>query len=334
MGAASETEIIFTSCGSESNSAAIRSALSFSGSKREIITTSIEHSSIRKLCQALGKEGYFVREIGVDSNGRLNMAEFKEALSPQTALVTMMMANNETGNIFPVEEIGLMVKQKGIPFHVDAVQAAAKIALNVKNLPVDFLSISAHKFNGPKGVGALYIRSGVPFKSFIIGGGQERGRRAGTENVASIVGLGMASELAVQNFETQNRHVELIRNKFEKMIQEKIPNISINGGTAPRLPNTSNIQFHGVDGEAMLLKLDQHWICASSGSACTSGSREPSHVLLAMGLDQDQANSSVRFSFGAVTSESDIADAVAIIVQTVEYLRSGEYHPKHSKEAS
>lgn len=328
LGAADENEIVFTSGGTESNNTALRSALNLSG-KKEIITSQVEHSSVRKLCSQLKKENYLVREIGVDHDGNLDLEELRQALTAGTALVSLMMANNETGVIFPLEEIGKMLRERGILFHVDAVQAAGKIEINMKNLAVDFLSLSAHKFYGPKGAGVLYVRGGAPFQSLIFGGSQERGRRAGTENVPGIAGLGAAARLVRQDLEDESRRLCRLRDQFENQVLKKINAVSVNGGKAERLPNTSSLCIEGADAEAMLIRLDEKGICVSSGSACMSGSREPSHVLKAMGLSDDSANSSLRFSFGRDTKETEIDPLVEALVESVNYLRSLETKAPH-----
>ncbi|MBI3307332.1 MAG: aminotransferase class V-fold PLP-dependent enzyme [Candidatus Omnitrophica bacterium] len=316
-----ENELIFTSGGTESNNAAIRSALVSSG-KKEIVISAVEHSSIRSLAKILEKEGYIVRRVGVDHNGRLNMDELRSCLSDQTAVVSLMMANNETGVLFDIEAAGAIIKSKGIPFHVDAVQGVGKVSINLRNSLIDFLSLSGHKFNAPKGTGALYVRSSMPFKPFVLGGGQERARRAGTENVAYLVGMARACEWAYANLAAESQRLKTLRDRFETLISQKISDIQINGLRAPRLPNTTSILFKHVDGEGLLLALDQKGICASTGSACMSGSPEPSYVLKAMGLSDDEAHASIRFSFGRFTKESDIDTGVAIVADTVNYLRN------------
>ncbi len=322
LGAADESEILFTSGGTESNNTAIRSALALNPGKNEVVTSTVEHSSIRKLCYQLRKEGYVVREVGVDTDGNLNFNQLLEVLSERTAVCSLMMANNETGVLFPIEKIGALVKERGILFHVDAVQAAGKIPISLKNNFIDFLSLSAHKIYGPKGIGALYVKNETPFRSFIFGGSQERGRRAGTENVTSIVGLGAASQLAQKELAYKPAQIANLRSEFENKIFYRVAGVTINGGRAERLPNTSNLSFEQVDSEALLLVLDQKGVCASSGSACMSGSLEPSYVLKAMGLSDPCANSAIRFSFGRLTSPAEIEEALEMIVTTVAHLRS------------
>jgi cysteine desulfurase len=320
LGAADEREIIFTSCGSESNNAAILSALATAPEKRRIVTSAVEHSSIRKLCRFLAKKGYDVVEVGVSAQGFLLIDELRRVLDDKTAIVSLMLANNETGALFPIDEIGALVKERGALFHVDAVQAVGKYLLNVKQSPVDFLSLSAHKLYGPKGVGALYVRQGTPFQPFLMGGGQERGRRAGTENVAGIVGLGAACELALSDLPKEIERLKKLRASFEETLCSQFHAV-VNGDLTRRLPTTSNLRFPGMDAEAFMMALDQRGVCVSSGSACMSGSPEPSHVLKAMGLTDEEANSSLRFSFGRFTTEHDIQDVVKIIRETLDYFK-------------
>ncbi|MBU3758886.1 MAG: aminotransferase class V-fold PLP-dependent enzyme [Candidatus Omnitrophica bacterium] len=324
IGASDEREVIFTSCGSESNNAAVFAALAAAPNKKRIITSAVEHSSIRKLFKHLGKQGYEVFEIGVSAQGFLLMDELKRALNAETAVVSLMLGNNETGVLFPVDEIGTAVKSAGAFFHVDAVQAVGKQKLCVKNSPIDFLSASAHKLYGPKGVGALYVKSGTPFQSYLIGGGQERGRRAGTENVAGIVGFGAACRLALSDLDDEILRLRKLRQVFETAVCGQNRGVTVNGDLNRRLPTSSNLRFAGIDGEALMMALDQKGVCASSGSACLSGSPEPSHVLKAMGLTDEEANSSLRFSFGRFFSEQDALDVAGIIRETLEYFRSLE----------
>lgn len=323
IGATRDSEIIFTSCGSESNNAAILSGLAANPAKKEIITSKVEHSATLKFCRQLAKEGYIVHEIGVSQQGFLNFDELRSKLSDKTAIVTMMLANNETGVLFPVDEIGQMCREVGALFHVDGVQAAGKYALDVKQSPIDYLSLSAHKLYGPKGVGALYVREEVPFKNLITGGGQERGRRAGTENVASIVGFGAACDLAMSDLEEEIKRLTEVRNHFEETILRENIGVSVNGDRQRRLPTTSNLQFAGIDGEAFMMALDQRGVCCSAGSACMSGSTEPSHVLKAMAFSDDEANSSIRFSFGRFTKGEDIPEITKIIKDTITFFKTG-----------
>jgi cysteine desulfurase len=299
-------EIIFTACGTESNNTAIRSALEVFPEKRHIITTRVEHPAVLTMCRNLGKRGYRVTELNVDSEGRLDLEELKKAIDEDTVIVSVMHANNETGVLFPVEEIGAIVKEKGALFHTDAVQAVGKVPLDMSSSTVDMLSLSGHKLHAPKGIGVLYLRKGVPFRPFLVGGHQERNRRAGTENTASIIALGKACEVAGKFMEDESTRVRSMRDRLEKELLDLIPNGRINGGKAERLPNTASIAFEFVEGEAILLLLSEHGICASSGSACTSGSLEPSHVLRAMGVPFTCAHGSIRFSLSRFTTDAEI----------------------------
>lgn len=315
-------EIVFTSCGTESDNTAIMSALATNPEKKHIVTSRVEHPAIRTLCQHLRKQGYDVTEVPVDGEGRLNMDFYAQSLRSDTAIVSLMWANNETGVIFPVEKAADMARERGILFHTDAVQVAGKIPINVEKSAVDMLSISGHKLHAPKGIGALYVRKGTMFSPFLIGGHQERGRRGGTENTPSIIGLGKACELAVANVEHENNEVRLMRDRLEKELVARIPNSRVNGGGAERLPNTANISFESVEGEAILLMLDEFGICASSGSACTSGSLQPSHVLRAMGVPFTMAHGSIRFSLSVYNEESEIDLVIEKIPSVIEKLRA------------
>lgn len=329
LGVQDAREIIFTSGGTESNNTAIRSILAQAGTKREIVTSRVEHSSILKLFKQLEKEGYQLRFVGVDAQGCLDLEELKRTLNDQTALVSLMMSNNETGVLIPVEAAGQIVKAQGIPFHVDAVQSVGKQPIDLKQSTIDYLSVSAHKLYGPKGVGALYARQGKPYQSLIFGGSQERGRRAGTENVPGIVGMGAASRYVREHLTDEIAHARQLRDYFEKIVLAAIPDIFINGHQAERLPNTSDLGFESVDGEALLFALDQKDIWVSSGSACLSGAREPSHVLKAMGLSDERANASLRFSFGHGTQVLELDAAVKILDQTVRELRRTDLAAQH-----
>lgn len=313
-------EILFTSGGTESNNTAIRSALRTTG-KRRIVTTSVEHSSIRKLCHQLVKEGYEIHELPVDSEGKLDLEVLKDSLTEDTAVLSIMLANNETGVLFPVEEIGKIARTAGILFHIDAVQAAGKYPLALKAIFADFVSVSAHKFYGPKGTGFLYIRKDTPFYPLIMGGGQERGRRAGTENAAGIVGMAAACELVASDFQGEMSRLAALRDGFEMRVMKEISGVEISGSGARRIPNTSNLRFPGMDGEALLIALDEKGIYASNGSACLSGSPEPSHVLQAMGFSDEEASSAIRFSFGRYTTQDEVNRIVSILAQTVERMR-------------
>jgi cysteine desulfurase len=306
IGAADPVEVIFTSCGTEGDNAAIRGMLEAQPNKRHIVTTHVEHSAVLGLCQHLEKKGYRVTWLGVDQNGALDLEELRAALSDDTALVSIMWANNETGVIFPVAEIGAIVRAKGIPFHVDAVQAAGKLPLRVKDLPVDLLTISGHKFYAPKGVGALYVRRGITFPPFMIGGHQEKNRRAGTENVAGIIGMGRAAEIALNRLAEDSARIKMLRDRLENLLLESCPDSRVNGDRQMRLPNTLNMSFRYLEGESILVLLDQQGICASTGSACTAGSAEPSHVLRAMGVPPDWLQGGVRFSLGRFNTEEEI----------------------------
>lgn len=299
-------EIIFTSCGTESDNAAIRSALEVFPNRRHVITTRVEHPAVLTLCRGLSKHGYRVTELNVDSQGRLDMDELRAAIDENTAVVSVMHANNETGVIFPVEEVGRIVKEKGALFHSDAVQAVGKISMDMGESVVDMLSISGHKLHAPKGCGILYLRKGVPFRPFLVGGHQEKSRRAGTENTASIIALGKACEIAGLYLDDENNRVRAMRDRLENELLRLIPAARINGGSAERLPNTVSIAFEFVEGELILLYLSEFGICASSGSACTSGSLEPSHVLRAMGVPFTCAHGSIRFSLSRFTTDEEI----------------------------
>ena len=299
-------EIIFTSCGTESNNSAIQSALVTHPQKRHVVTTAVEHSANIKFCEFLQKQGCEVTFLPVDAEGGFDLHLLERALRANTALASVMWANNETGVLFPIEEIAAICRSKSVPFHTDAVQTPGKLKIDVKELAVDFLSLSAHKLHGPKGIGLLYVKRRTKFHPYVMGGGQERGRRGGTENVASIVGFGRAAELAMASLKDENTRVRAFREKLEGGILKSISGTMRNGGSEPRLPNTSNIAFEGVEAEGILLLLDQLGICASSGSACTTGSLDPSHVLLAMGCNAARARSSIRFSLGIYNTAEDV----------------------------
>jgi cysteine desulfurase len=307
IGAADPVEVIFTSCGTEGDNAAIRGMLEARPQKRHIVTTQVEHPAVLGLCQHLEKKGYRVTWLAVDQDGGLDLEALRSSLSEDTALVTVMHANNETGVIFPIEEISEIVKARGIPLHVDAVQTAGKLALNVKNYPVDLVTISGHKFHGPKGVGALYVRRGITFAPFLIGGHQERNRRAGTENVAGIIGMGKAAELALLRLGAYEAPVRALRDRLEQSILASCADARINGLGQKRLPNTSNISFRYLEGESILVLLDQQGICASTGSACTAGSSDPSHVLRAMNVPADWLQGAVRFSLSRLNTAEEVS---------------------------
>ncbi|UKO95922.1 cysteine desulfurase NifS [Nostoc sp. UHCC 0870] len=319
---ADESEIIFTSCGTEGDNAAIRAALLAQPEKRHIITTQVEHPAVLNVCKQLETQGYSVTYLSVNRHGQLDLDELEASLTGNTALVTIMYANNETGTIFPIEEIGMRVKERGAIFHVDAVQAVGKIPLNMKTSTIDMLTISGHKIHAPKGIGALYVRRGVRFRPLLIGGHQERGRRAGTENVPGIVGLGKAAELELLHIETAIKKETRLRDRLEQTLLAKISDCEVNGDITQRLPNTTNIGFKYIEGEAILLSLNKYGICASSGSACTSGSLEPSHVLRAMGLPYTTLHGSIRFSLCRYTTEAQIDRVIAVMPEIVERLRA------------
>ena len=314
-------EIVFTSGGTESNNAAIKGTLAALPDRRKIITTRVEHPAVLSVCRELESHGYTVIELAVDQQGRLDLTELENQIDDDTVLVTIMYANNETGVILPIDKIAELVTAKGLVFHTDAVQAVGKIPLNLSQSNIDLLSLSGHKLHGPKGVGALYVRKGTRMSPFMLGGHQEAGRRAGTENVPGIVGLGKACELAAENIEQENNRVKYLRDKLEEAILQKCPGCRLNGDKENRLPNTSNISFEYIEGEAILLMLDKYGICASSGSACTSGSLEPSHVLRAMGVPFTAAHGSIRFSLSRYNNEDQVDYTIEKMPAIVNRLR-------------
>jgi cysteine desulfurase len=315
------SEIVFTSGGTESDNTAIKGTLAALPHKRKIITSRIEHPAVLTVCRELENRGYNIIELAVDKYGQLDIEHLAEQLDDDTALVTIMYANNETGVIFPIDKISRLTAEKGIVFHTDAVQAVGKIPLNLSKSNIDLLSLSGHKLHGPKGVGILYVRKGTRLSPYMLGGHQEAGRRAGTENVPGIVGIGKACELAAKNFEQENNKVKSLRDKLESEILEKCPDSLLNGDKENRLPNTTNISFEYIEGEAILLMLDQYGICASSGSACTSGSLEPSHVLRAMGVPFTAAHGSIRFSLSRYSTEEEVDYTIEKIPPIVNQLR-------------
>ena len=321
VGAGDPEEIIFTGCGTESDNTAIISTLRSSPGKRHIITTTVEHPAVLNLCKYLETVGYRVSCLGVDDEGMIDLDELKNVIDKDTAIVSIMYANNETGVVFPMEEIAEIARVKGAVLHTDAVQAVGKVPFRLTDLPVDLLSLSGHKLHAPKGIGALYIRRGVKFTPFMVGGHQERSRRGGTENVASIVGLGVACRLAGRGMGEEITRVKKLRDRLETAILETIPNTRLNGSREKRLPNTSNIGFEFIEGEAILLKLDERGIAASSGSACTSGSLTPSHVLRAMGTPYTFIQGSARFSLSRYNTEEDIDYIIDNLPQVVAGLR-------------
>jgi cysteine desulfurase len=315
-------EIVFTSCGTESDNTAIMSALEANPGRKRLVTTRVEHPAILNVCNHLVTKGYRASFVPVDSQGRFDMNALLKALDEHTAIVSVMYANNETGVIFPIHEIGQAVKEWDIPFHSDAVQAAGKIHIDVKKLSVDMLSFSGHKIHAPKGVGALYVRKGTRFFPYLLGGHQERGRRAGTENVASIVGFGKACEIAKADLTAKMDVVAKMRDRLETALLKSCPDAVVNGDTEHRLPNTASISFEYVEGEAILLRLNEYGICASSGSACTSGSLQPSHVLRAMGIPYTAIHGSIRFSLSAYTTPDEIDLVIEVMPDVIRQLRS------------
>lgn len=332
IGATAE-EIVFTGCGTESDSTAIWSALNSNPDRRHIVTTRVEHPAVKSLCETLQKRGYQITFIPVDGEGHLDLDRLYRSLSDDTAIVSVMWANNETGVIFPTEAIAERVRERGIVFHTDAVQAVGKIPVDVNTAGVDMLSISAHKLHGPKGVGALYVRRGTRFSPFLIGGHQEHGRRGGTENTAAIVGFGKACELADAHIRDYAASVATLRDRLEHGLLQSIPRALVNGDREKRLPNTLSIAFEYVEGESILLMLDEYGICASSGSACTSGSLEPSHVLRAMGVPFTAAHGSVRFSLSRFNTEEEIDFILATLPPIIARLRQMSPYWQEAKAA-
>lgn len=321
LGAEHDSEIIFTSCGTESDSTAILSALKAQPDRKEIITTVVEHPAVLTLCEHLEKDGYTVHYLKVDAKGRLDIQEYIDLLSDNVAIVSVMWANNETGTLFPVEEMAELASSAGIMFHTDAVQAVGKLPINLKESNIDMLSLSGHKLHAPKGIGVLYLRRGVRFRPLLRGGHQERGRRAGTENAASIVALGKACEMAMQSMEFENTFVKAMRDRLQEGILEKVGHCFVTGDPTSRLPNTLNIAFEYIEGEAILLLLNKVGIAASSGSACTSGSLEPSHVMRAMDIPYTAAHGSVRFSFSRYNTMEEVERVIEAVPGIVAQLR-------------
>jgi cysteine desulfurase len=315
------TEIIFTSGGTESNNAVINSALQLDLRGKRVVTSSVEHSAVLRPCQDLAKRGCDVTFLGVDRHGILDLAELEAAILPGTALVSIMWANNETGVVFPIEKIAEICREKRVLFHTDAVQATGKIPMRLRDSPINFLSLSAHKFHGPKGVGALYVSRQTRFSPLIAGGGQENGRRGGTENVASIIGLGKAAEVALKYLAEGKCNVRSMRDRFEKSVLLAVSGASVNGAGAARLPNTSSLLFEGIESASALLLLDRQGICCSAGSACRTGSQEASHVLRAMNPSSDGARRSLRFSFGRFNTDAQIDRAIEMVPKVIEKLR-------------
>ena len=315
-------EVIFTSCATESNNAAIHAALKANPNKRHIVTSAVEHSSVLNFCTALEKEGYRVTYLPVDRDGLLKLADLENTIADETSVVSLMWANNETGVLFPVKEIAEICRSRGVPYHCDAVQAAGKIEMDVRKLPVDYLSLTGHKFHAPKGIGALYVRRKTPFSPLIHGGHQERNLRGGTESVPLIVGIGKAAEAARRHSPDYEKKVRPLRDNLEEGMLSSIPNTELNGHKTQRLANTTNITFHGIESEALLILLDQEGICASSGSACLADSDEPSHVIKAMKPASAASRQMIRFSLGKANSAANIKTTVTAVQRVIELLRA------------
>lgn len=315
------SEILFTSCGTESDNTALQSALLVDQDRKHIITSKVEHSAIIKHAEALARRGYEVTWLDVDAKGFIDLAQLEAAIRPDTAVVSLMWANNETGVLFPIEEAAEICRKQQTIFHTDAVQAVGKIPIDLKTTSIQFLSLSGHKLHAPKGVGALYVNRRARFSPFLIGGGQESKRRGGTENTASIVALGKAAEIATELIQEENRLVRGLRDTFEREAVQRIPGITINGDLERRLPNTTSLSVEGIDSEALLMILDQQGVCCSAGSACTTGALEPSHVLRAMGLSNEQARASLRFSFGHLNTMREVSSGLEILSRAVKKLR-------------
>jgi cysteine desulfurase len=315
-------QIVFTGGGSEANALAIRGLLATRPRKRHFVTTAVEHDSVLRLAEQLAAEGYRVTYLGVDRLGQLDPAEFEAALTDETALASVMHANNETGVIFPIERLGEIAAAKGVPLHVDAIQTVGKLAIDVAKLPVQLLTMAAHKFHGPKGMGALYVGRKVRLRPQLVGGHQERDLRAGTENVAGIIGLAEALRLALAHLGEENTRVQALRDRLEAGILQRCSGAHVNGDPATRLPNTSNISFESLEAEAILMLLSNEGLCASSGSACSSGSLEPSHVLQAMGVPPQIAHGAIRFSLSRFTTDADIDAALRIVPAAIARLQT------------
>ncbi len=314
-------EVVFTSGGTESDNTALHSALQMTPDRRHIMTTSVEHNAVLNFCQTVEKRGCDVTIVEVDDEGNLDVADVERAIRPDTAVVSVMWANNETGVIFPLEEISALCREKGVVFHTDAVQAVGKMPINLAQKSFQFLALSGHKLHACKGVGALYVNRNSKFHPMVVGGPQEGGRRAGTDNVASIVGLGKAAELAAATLDEENTRVRALRDRFEQTILAELEEVAINGDPDNRLPNTSNLAFLGVDAQAILIKLDQTGVCCSLGSSCTTGAVEPSHVLRAMHMTNERARSSLRFSFGRYNTEAELERVLEVLPKIVRKLR-------------
>jgi cysteine desulfurase len=315
-------EIVFTSGGTESDNTAIHSALQMSPERRHIVTTSVEHNAVLNYCEALGRRGCSVTIVPVDEQGHLDLQELASAIRPDTAVVSVMWANNETGVLFPIRKIAGICREKGVFFHTDAVQGVGKTPIDLADLPIHFLSLSGHKLHAPKGVGALYVSRKARFQPLLIGGPQEGGRRAGTDNVPSMIGLGKAAEIAGNKIDEENSHVRALRDRFEETLLSELEDVLVNGDRSARLPNTCNLAFTGVNAQAILVKLDQEGICCSLGSSCTTGAVQPSHVLRAMHFSNERARSSLRFSFGRFNTEAEVDRALEVLPRIVRNLRA------------
>jgi cysteine desulfurase len=315
------SEVVFTSGGTESSNTAIHSALQLDPDRQHVVTSVVEHSATLRFCEQLATRGSHLTFLGVDSDGNLDLDALENAITPQTAIVSLVWANNETGVLFPVEKIAEIARRRRFLFHADAVQAAGKLPINLGELPLSFLSVSAHKLHGPKGVGALYVNRRIAFRPMLIGGGQEDGRRSGTENVASIVGFGKAAQLAVAAVDEHQTRVRALRDRFEASLCAELPDTTVNGAGAPRLPNTSSMSFRGIEADAALLLLDQQRVCCSAGSACRTGSLEASHVLRAMNLSEDRMRGTLRFSLGRFNTDAEIDAALGVVGRVVRKLR-------------
>lgn len=315
------SEIVFTSCGTESDNAAIMGTLYSYPEKKHLVISRVEHPAVLNVAHHLQARGYRITELKVDGQGQLDLEELRQVLTEDTALVSIMTANNETGVIFPIDEIAAIVRERGIPFHTDAVQAVGKIPMDMGRSPIDMLSLSGHKLHAPKGIGALYIRKGTRFAPFVVGGHQEAGRRGGTENVPYIIGLGHAAEFCLAHLEEENTRVRALRDRLETALLERIPNTIVNGDRQHRLPNTTNLSFEYIEGESILMLLSDEGVCASSGSACTSGSLQPSHVLRAMGVPFTAAHGSIRFSLSIYNTEEDVDVVIDVLPPIIQRLR-------------
>ncbi|HEX8076384.1 MAG TPA: aminotransferase class V-fold PLP-dependent enzyme, partial [Chthoniobacterales bacterium] len=315
-------EIVFTSCGTESNNAALNSAVQLNPNRRHVVTTAVEHSATRRHCETVAKRGCPVTVVGVNGDGVLDLDELEHAITPQTAIITAMWANNETGVLFPVEKIADIARRKRVLFHTDAIQTVGKIPIRLADSTISSLALSAHKLHGPKGVGALFVNKRCAFKPSMIGGSQENNRRAGTENVASIVALGKAAECAGAALNEENSRVRAMRDRFEREVLERVPHTFVNGDRTARLPNTTNLSFAGIDSDAALLMFDRQHLCCSAGSACRTGSLEGSHVLHAMKVPAERARGSMRFSFGRFNTDADVDRAAEIVPAVISKLRA------------